>query len=286
MTVDQDRLMAFVGQMVTDLGAAVVAGGVVIGHRLGLYRALAAGPATPEELARRTETSTRYITEWLAAQAASGYVQYDADAGTFALDEEQAFALTDPDGPALPPRGVRPRPRRPAGGTTDHRGLPHRCRAWAGTSTTRTSSTAARCSSGPATSRTWCPPGSRRWTASRRSCAPGPASPTWAAATVRPPSYGAGLPGIDDHRLGLPRRLGPDRPQARRRGRRGRPDVLRGGLRRDVLRSRPRPRDLLRLPARHGRSARRRAPRPRVAGRGRDVDGRGAPRRGHARRRT
>jgi 2-polyprenyl-3-methyl-5-hydroxy-6-metoxy-1,4-benzoquinol methylase len=98
MTVDQDKLMAFVGQMVTDLGAAVAAGGVVIGHRLGLYRALAQGPATPDELARRTETSTRYITEWLAAQAASGYVQYDADAGTFALDEEQAFALTDPEG--------------------------------------------------------------------------------------------------------------------------------------------------------------------------------------------
>ena len=50
MTVDQDKLMAFVGQMVTDLGAAVASGGVVIGHRLGLYRALAQGPATPDEL--------------------------------------------------------------------------------------------------------------------------------------------------------------------------------------------------------------------------------------------
>jgi SAM-dependent methyltransferase len=89
--------------MVSDLGAAGAAGGVVIGHRLGLYRALAQGPATPEELARRTETSTRYVTEWLATQAASGYVQYDAEAGTFALDEEQAFALTDPDGPIYLP---------------------------------------------------------------------------------------------------------------------------------------------------------------------------------------
>jgi ubiquinone/menaquinone biosynthesis C-methylase UbiE len=103
MTVDQDKLMAFVGQMVTDLGAAGAAGGVVIGHRLGLYRALAQGSATPEQLARRTETNTRYVTEWLAAQAASGYVHYDADAGTFSLDEEQAFVLTDPDGPIYLP---------------------------------------------------------------------------------------------------------------------------------------------------------------------------------------
>ncbi|MCD2195170.1 class I SAM-dependent methyltransferase [Actinomycetospora endophytica] len=101
--MDQDKLMAFVGKMVTDLGAASAAGGVVIGHRLGLYRALAQGPATPEELARRTETTTRYVAEWLAAQAASGYVGYDAEAGTFALDEEQAFALTDPDGPIYLP---------------------------------------------------------------------------------------------------------------------------------------------------------------------------------------
>jgi ubiquinone/menaquinone biosynthesis C-methylase UbiE len=103
MTVDQDKLMAFVGGMVTDLGAAGAAGGVVIGHRLGLYQALAQGSATPEDLARRTETNTRYVTEWLAAQAASGYVQFDADAGTFSLNEEQAFVLTDPDGPIYLP---------------------------------------------------------------------------------------------------------------------------------------------------------------------------------------
>jgi SAM-dependent methyltransferase len=103
MTVDQDRLMSFVGRMVNDLGAASAAGGVVIGHRLGLYRALAQGPATPEELARRTDTSTRYVTEWLAAQAASGYVHHDPAAGTFAMDEEQVFTLTDPDGPVYLP---------------------------------------------------------------------------------------------------------------------------------------------------------------------------------------
>ena len=187
MTVDQDKLMAFVGQMVTDLGAAVAASGVVIGHRLGLYRALAEGPATPEELARRTETSTRYITEWLAAQAASGYVQYDADAGTFALDEEQAFALTDPEGAIYLPGAfvlalgaLRAEPRiteafRTGAGMGWHEHDPD---VFDG----------CEISSGPGTSRTWCPPGSRRWTAWRRSCAPEPGSPTWAAATVRPPS--------------------------------------------------------------------------------------------------
>jgi SAM-dependent methyltransferase len=101
--VDQDRLMAFVGRAVGDLGATMAAGGIVVGHRLGLYRALAEGPATPEELARRTDTTPRYVAEWLAQQAAGEYVQHDAEAGTFSLSAEQAFALTDPDGPLYLP---------------------------------------------------------------------------------------------------------------------------------------------------------------------------------------
>jgi 2-polyprenyl-3-methyl-5-hydroxy-6-metoxy-1,4-benzoquinol methylase len=76
---------------------------VVLGHRLGLYRALAVGPATPEELAERTGTTPRYVAEWLRAQAAGGYVEHDAATGTFALTEEQTFALTDPDGPLYVP---------------------------------------------------------------------------------------------------------------------------------------------------------------------------------------
>ena len=101
--LDQDKLMAFVGQAVTDLGAAMAAGGIVIGHRLGLYRALAEGPASPDTLAGRTGTTTRYVTEWLAQQAAGGYVEYDAATGEFSLTEEKAFALTDPDGPLYLP---------------------------------------------------------------------------------------------------------------------------------------------------------------------------------------
>ncbi len=103
MAVDQDKLMAFLGQFVADLGATVAAGSVVIGDRLGLYRALATGPATAHDLAQRTETDTRYVTEWLRGQAAGGYVVYDADSDTYSLTEEQVFALTDPDGPLYLP---------------------------------------------------------------------------------------------------------------------------------------------------------------------------------------
>ena len=68
MAINEDKLMAFLGQFVGDLGATMAAGNVVIGHNLGLYRALTAGPATPEELAHRTVTDQRYITEWLPAR--------------------------------------------------------------------------------------------------------------------------------------------------------------------------------------------------------------------------
>lgn len=103
MAVDQDRLNEFLGRFVGDLGATMAAGGVVVGHRLGLYRGLADGPATPDELAARTGTHPRYVEEWLRGQAAGGYVVRDAQTGTFSLTEEQAFALTDPDGPVYLP---------------------------------------------------------------------------------------------------------------------------------------------------------------------------------------
>jgi hypothetical protein len=76
---------------------------VVIGHRLGLYRALAdEPPLTAAELAARTGTTPRYVREWLAAQAASGYVTV-AGEGRFTLSAEQAFALSDPAGPLYLP---------------------------------------------------------------------------------------------------------------------------------------------------------------------------------------
>src|SRR5579859_1914988 len=75
--LDMNRLNEFIGRFVTDLGAAVHTGMVVIGEKLGLYKALAAGPLSSEELAAKTGTDERYLREWLASQAAGGYVSYD-----------------------------------------------------------------------------------------------------------------------------------------------------------------------------------------------------------------
>jgi SAM-dependent methyltransferase len=98
MAIDIGKLEEFLGRFAADLGATVAAGNVVIGHRLGLYQALAAGPADASELAARTGTSPRYLAEWLCGQAAGGYVQYDPATGLFSMTEEQAFALANPGG--------------------------------------------------------------------------------------------------------------------------------------------------------------------------------------------
>jgi len=103
MAVDEARLNEFLGRFVSDLGATVAAGNVVVGHRLGLYRALAEGSATPEELAERVDCRPRYLTEWLCGQAAGGYVTYDPADGRYAMTEEQAFALADPNGSLYAP---------------------------------------------------------------------------------------------------------------------------------------------------------------------------------------
>jgi SAM-dependent methyltransferase len=103
MALDQRRLEELLGRFVNDFGATGFAATVVIGDKLGLYQALAAGPTTPAELADRTSTHPRLVAEWLAAQAASGYVTYDPNGGRFSLSEEQAFALAHEDGPMYLP---------------------------------------------------------------------------------------------------------------------------------------------------------------------------------------
>ncbi len=103
MAIDMDKLNAFIGQFVGDLGAAVATGMVVIGERLGLYKALAEHPMTSAELAAKTETDERYVREWLASQAAGGYVTYDEKTNKFSLTEEQAFTLANEDSPAYLP---------------------------------------------------------------------------------------------------------------------------------------------------------------------------------------
>jgi len=101
--IDMNKLNAFIGQFVGDLGASVHAGMVVIGERLGLYKALAEGPVTAAELAKKTKTDERYLREMLASQAAGGYVSYDEKTSKFSLSKEQAFTLADENSPAYLP---------------------------------------------------------------------------------------------------------------------------------------------------------------------------------------
>jgi SAM-dependent methyltransferase len=102
-TIDMDKLNAFIGRFVSDLGAAVHTGMVVIGEKLGLYKALAVGAMSSAELAAKTQTDERYLREWLASQAAGGYISYDEKTDKFSLSEEQAFALAKEDSPAYLP---------------------------------------------------------------------------------------------------------------------------------------------------------------------------------------
>ncbi|MBI2705255.1 MAG: class I SAM-dependent methyltransferase [Actinobacteria bacterium] len=101
----EDRLNDFLGRFVGDLGAAVHASLVVLGDKLGLYKALAEGPATSVELAERTGCAERYVREWLAAQAASGYAHYDSATERYSMDDVQIFALADETSPAFIPGG-------------------------------------------------------------------------------------------------------------------------------------------------------------------------------------
>src|SRR5438874_380968 len=104
VAIDGAKLEEFVFRAVDEVGATLNAALVVMGDKLGLYRELAgAGPLTPTELAARTGTTERYVREWLNAQAAGGYVEYDPDTETYTLPPEQTIALTDESSPAYLP---------------------------------------------------------------------------------------------------------------------------------------------------------------------------------------
>jgi hypothetical protein len=104
VAIDTDKLMGFVFRAVDEVGATLNTALVVMGDRLGLYRAMAgAGPLTPAELAERTGTAARYVREWLNAQAAGGYIDYDPDSSRYTLSAEHAIALTDESSPAYLP---------------------------------------------------------------------------------------------------------------------------------------------------------------------------------------
>ncbi|MEK7855898.1 MAG: SAM-dependent methyltransferase, partial [Acidobacteriota bacterium] len=105
MSIDEQKLNELLGRFVGDLGATLHAGSIVIGEKLGLYKAMASPGerVTAPELAKRTGTNERYVREWLNAQAASGYVEYDAAADSYFMTDEQAFVMTNEDHPAYLP---------------------------------------------------------------------------------------------------------------------------------------------------------------------------------------
>jgi len=102
--VDMDKLMSFVFRAVDEVGATLNTALVVMGDKLGLYKTLAgAGPLTPAEVASRSGCAERYVREWLNAQAAGGYLEYDPGSGRYLLPAEQAVAMTDESSPAYLP---------------------------------------------------------------------------------------------------------------------------------------------------------------------------------------
>jgi SAM-dependent methyltransferase len=104
MAVDGNKLMELTGKMLGDVGAAMGAALVVLGDELGFYKTLAAaGPLSSAELASKTGTVERYVREWAAAQAAAGYINYDAASQRFSMSPEQALLLADEGGPAFFP---------------------------------------------------------------------------------------------------------------------------------------------------------------------------------------
>jgi 2-polyprenyl-3-methyl-5-hydroxy-6-metoxy-1,4-benzoquinol methylase len=104
MTIDESKLNAFVNRVVGDVGATLSSALVVIGDRLGLWKALAKeGPMTAGQLASRTETTERYVREWLNAQASAGYLTYDPATRAYTLPPEHAAVLADENSPAFFP---------------------------------------------------------------------------------------------------------------------------------------------------------------------------------------
>src|SRR5882724_4473058 len=104
LKINPEKLNAFLGHALNDMGAAFQTALIILGERLGLYKAMAgAGPLTAAELAGKTETDDRYVHEWLCAQAASGYVLYDPSSKRFTLPDEQALLLAVDSGPAYLP---------------------------------------------------------------------------------------------------------------------------------------------------------------------------------------
>jgi SAM-dependent methyltransferase len=102
INIDEGKLNAFVGQVVGDVAAAASAVMVLIGDKLGLYKALAElGPCTAEDLAKGTTLSPRYVLEWLGNQTAGGYIAYDPATRRYGLSPENAQVLANDASPVF-----------------------------------------------------------------------------------------------------------------------------------------------------------------------------------------
>lgn len=160
--MDESKLMEFMGKLVADMGGAAMLASVIVGNELGLYRAMADNePVTADALAERTGCQPRLTLEWLNAQAASGYVEYDN--GSYRLPEEQALALAVEDSPVFVAGGAVALATLSWTKTSRWR----RCAATGrsrGAITIRVCSAEPRSSSDPATRPTWCPRGCPRST--------------------------------------------------------------------------------------------------------------------------
>ena len=168
MAINEATFQQFLDKMLDDAGAAMGIGLVLLGDKLGLYKALAAaGPLTSSELASRTGTAARYVREWAAAQAAGGYINFDSATERFSISPEQALILADENGPAffpaifeiaVPRRAIYPRLKR--------RSAP--AEVLDGMSTSSACSAARRNFFARATRCIWCRNGSLHWKASRK----------------------------------------------------------------------------------------------------------------------
>ena len=97
-----EKLNALVGKLVGDLGISLGGASILLGDRLGLYKAMADGAVvTPSELAKKTGLHERYVREWLSGQAASGYIDYHPEKNAFSLSAEQAMAFAEEGSPAF-----------------------------------------------------------------------------------------------------------------------------------------------------------------------------------------
>jgi SAM-dependent methyltransferase len=97
-----EKLNELVGKLVNDLGVSLAGASILLGDRLGLYKAMADGrPVTPSDLAKKTKLHERYVREWMSGQAASGYIDYDSEKDAFSLSPEQAMAFAQEGSPAF-----------------------------------------------------------------------------------------------------------------------------------------------------------------------------------------